>query len=92
MFGDDINLSQRINHSAFSRHVTAGDTTRWQLESVQGAAGPEGIAAGDDTRTFVLLKPNKPECETNLVVVTDRRVYQLDLKSVGQPVYPTQIR
>ena len=74
--------------------VTAGDTTRWQLESVQGGSGDgggNGTKAGDESRTFVLLKPNKPECETNLVVVTDRRLYQLDLKSVGQPVYHTQI-
>jgi type IV secretion system protein TrbG len=66
--------------------VTAGDTTRWQLETVQGAG--ENAAAD---RTFILLKPGKPDCETNLVVITDRRVYQIDLKSVAQPVYHTQI-
>ena len=60
--------------------ITAGDTTRWQLESVQGGAGADGEAAAamavasDEARTFVLLKPNKPDCETNLVIVTDRRV------------------
>jgi type IV secretion system protein TrbG len=66
--------------------VTAGDTTRWQLETVQGA----GDNAASD-RTFILLKPSKPDCETNLVIITDRRVYQIDLKSVAQPVYHTQI-
>jgi type IV secretion system protein TrbG len=71
--------------------VTAGDTTRWQLETVQGAGdnGSGERAAAD--RTFILLKPSKPDCETNLVIITDRRVYQIDLKSVAQPVYHTQI-
>lgn len=66
--------------------ITAGDTTRWQLETVEGGGGAAG-----ESRTFILLKPAKPECETNLVIITDRRVYQLDLKSVGQAVYHTQI-
>lgn len=66
--------------------ITAGDTTRWQLETVEGGGGATG-----ESRTFILLKPAKAECETNLVIITDQRVYQLDLKSVGQAVYHTQI-
>ena len=66
--------------------ITAGDTTRWQLETVEG-----GGSDAQGGRTFILLKPGKPDCETNLVIITDRRVYQLDLKSVGQSVYHTQI-
>lgn len=65
--------------------ITAGDTTRWQLETVEGAS------ENGAPRLFVLLKPNKPECETNLVIITDRRVYQLDLKSVAGSVYHTQV-
>jgi type IV secretion system protein VirB9 len=70
--------------------VTAGDTTRWQLETVEGA-GADGTDGSGVARTFILLKPGKPDCDTNLVIITDRRVYQLDLKSVSQPVYHTQI-
>jgi type IV secretion system protein VirB9 len=71
--------------------VTAGDTSRWQLETVQGGGGGGGADGAGELRTFILLKPLKPECETNLVLVTDQRLYQLDLKSVSQPVYHTQI-
>lgn len=54
----------------------AGDTVRWQIGE---AASGEGAAR----RTHVLLKPLQRGLETNLVLTTNRRVYFLDLRSVG---------
>lgn len=54
----------------------AGDTVRWQIGE---AASGEGAAR----RTHVLLKPLQRGLETNLVLTTSRRVYFINLKSVG---------
>ncbi len=54
----------------------AGDTVRWQIGE---AASGEGAAR----RVHVMLKPLQRGLETNLVLSTNRRVYFIDLKSVG---------
>jgi len=64
--------------------ASAGDTTRWSVEAVESGSG-------DQRRTLLLVKPLKPFLETNLVVATDQRIYQIDLKSVDSPVYHTMI-
>lgn len=58
--------------------VSAGDTTRWIVGDAQSGAGPTGQA-------HVLVKPNASGLATNLVVMTDRRVYHLELKSIAGP-------
>jgi len=64
--------------------AAAGDTTRWILDPVE-------TGAGDGRQTLLLVKPRKPFLETNLVITSDQRVYQLDLTSVDSPIYHTMI-
>lgn len=56
-----------------------GDQQRWQMAtSVTGS--------GDNARQHLLIKPMAPAAiETNLVVHTDRRAYQIDLVSPADP-------
>jgi len=58
--------------------VHAGDTARWQISpAISGASGQE--------RVHVIVKPLMPDIRTNLLIMTDRRTYNLDLiSSVGE--------
>jgi len=56
--------------------VSAGDTTRWIVGDARSGVGPA-------TQAHVLVKPNAPSLATNLVIMTDRRVYHVELKSVA---------
>lgn len=58
--------------------VSAGDTTRWIV-------GDAKSGAGASVQAHVLVKPNAASLATNLVVMTDRRVYHIELKSVSGP-------
>jgi type IV secretion system protein VirB9 len=58
--------------------VSAGDTTRWIVGDAHSGTGPSGQA-------HVLVKPNAEKLATNLVIMTDRRVYHIELTSVGGP-------
>ena len=62
----------------------AGDTTRWIVQSVQAGSGA-------DRQTLILVKPRLPDLSTNMVITTDRRIYQVDLRSVAVGVYQTMI-
>ncbi len=54
--------------------VAAGDTVRWIIgETDSGAAG--------SARVHILVKPTRPDLDTNLVINTDRRTYHLELHS-----------
>jgi type IV secretion system protein VirB9 len=64
--------------------AAAGDTTRWILDPVE-------TGSGASKQTLLLVKPRKPYLDTNLVITTDQRVYNLDLISVDSPVYHTMI-
>lgn len=55
--------------------VSAGDTTRWIVGDARSGAGAAAQA-------HVLVKPNAGNLTTNLVVMTDRRVYHIELRSV----------
>ena len=54
--------------------VAAGDTARWII-------GDTTSGTGAGRRTHILLKPSVANLSTNLVIITDRRVYHLDLVS-----------
>ncbi|MDP3737549.1 MAG: P-type conjugative transfer protein TrbG [Hyphomonadaceae bacterium] len=56
--------------------VSAGDTTRWIVGDARSGTGTSGQA-------HVLVKPNAAGLATNLVIMTDRRVYHVELKSVS---------
>lgn len=57
--------------------VSAGDTVRWVIgDTVSG----EGAAA----RGHVLVKPITEDLSTNLIIITDRRAYHLELTSTPE--------
>jgi type IV secretion system protein VirB9 len=56
--------------------VAAGDTTRWIVGDAQS-----GVAG--NIQSHILVKPNAANLATNLVIMTDRRVYHIDLKSTS---------
>ena len=58
--------------------VSAGDTTRWIVADARSGAGTA-------IQGHVLVKPNAASLATNLVIMTDRRVYHVELKSVSGP-------
>jgi P-type conjugative transfer protein TrbG len=58
--------------------VSAGDTTRWIVGDAHSGTGPAGQA-------HVLVKPNAEKLATNLVIMTDRRVYHIELTSLAGP-------
>jgi type IV secretion system protein VirB9 len=58
--------------------VSAGDTTRWIVGDAHSGTGQTGQA-------HVLVKPNAEKLATNLVVMTDRRVYHIELTSLAGP-------
>ncbi|MFT3722143.1 MAG: P-type conjugative transfer protein TrbG [Hyphomonadaceae bacterium] len=58
--------------------VSAGDTTRWIVGDARSGAGATGQA-------HVLVKPNAPRLSTNMIIMTDRRVYHVELSSTAGP-------
>jgi type IV secretion system protein TrbG len=58
--------------------VSAGDTTRWIV-------GDASSGSSATSQAHVLVKPNASGLSTNLVIMTDRRVYHVELKSVAGP-------
>lgn len=52
----------------------AGDTAQWMV-------GDTHAGSGGQSQTLVLVKPLKPDLQTNLVLATNQRVYQIDLQS-----------
>jgi type IV secretion system protein TrbG len=54
--------------------VAAGDTVRWIV-------GDTESGTGEARRVHILVKPTRPDLQTNLVINTDRRTYLLELNS-----------
>jgi type IV secretion system protein TrbG len=54
--------------------VAAGDTVRWII-------GDTESGAGDQRQVHILVKPTRPELQTNLVINTNRRTYHMELRS-----------
>ena len=62
--------------------VHAGDTARWQISPAKsGADGLETV--------HVIVKPLMPDIRTNLLIMTDRRTYNLDLVSSAGEFIPS---
>jgi type IV secretion system protein VirB9 len=59
--------------------IAAGDTSSWEVSQTTTGTRP--------TQTLVLVKPLRPWMQTNLVLTTNQRVYQVGLKSVPDGVY-----
>jgi type IV secretion system protein VirB9 len=62
--------------------VHAGDTARWQISPAQ--SGTDGLET-----VHVVIKPLMPDIRTNLLVMTDRRTYNLDLLSSANDFIPS---
>lgn len=62
--------------------VHAGDTTRWQIS-------PAKSGSGEQETIHVVVKPLIPDISTNLLVMTDRRTYNLDLVSSATNYIPS---
>jgi type IV secretion system protein VirB9 len=62
--------------------VHAGDTARWQVN-------PAKSGAGEAETVHVVIKPLAPDISTNLLVMTDRRTYNLDLVSSNREFIPS---
>lgn len=69
----DIAL-QEGEQLAGSGPIAAGDTVRWIIGDTESGSGPS-------KRVHILLKPTRPDLQTNLVINTDRRTYHLELRS-----------
>ncbi len=54
--------------------ISAGDTVRW-------AVGDTSSGSGESKQVHVLVKPFAANLKTNLVILTDRRTYHLELQS-----------
>jgi P-type conjugative transfer protein TrbG len=54
--------------------VAAGDTVRWII-------GDTESGAGERLQIHILVKPTRPDLQTNLVINSDRRTYHLELRS-----------
>lgn len=52
--------------------VSAGDTLRWVI-------GDTTSGAGARSQVHVLVKPTRADLKTNLLIYTDRRLYQLEM-------------
>ncbi|MEM7710578.1 MAG: P-type conjugative transfer protein TrbG [Pseudomonadota bacterium] len=62
--------------------IAAGDTARWIIgDTISGT--------GDAARVHVLIKPTRPEVETNLILNTDRRTYHLELIATDDTHMPS---
>ncbi len=59
---------------AGSGPVAAGDTVRWII-------GDTESGAGDRKQVHILVKPTRPDLQTNLVINTNLRTYHMELRS-----------
>jgi type IV secretion system protein VirB9 len=62
--------------------VHMGDTVRWQI-------APSKSGAGAAETVHVIVKPLVPDISTNLVVMTDRRTYNIDLVASATDFIPS---
>lgn len=62
-------MAVRFGEDEHIKRVSAGDTVAWQIVAKKGS-------------NIVFLKPQEENPETNLVVFTDRRSYQFNLRAI----------
>lgn len=62
--------------------IAAGDTARWIIGDTVSGSGRTG-------RVHIIVKPTRPDLETNLVLNTDRRTYLLELVSSEETYMPS---
>lgn len=60
--------------------LSGGDTIRWEVTQTNSGSGLE-------LKSHVLLKPRESNLKTNLIILTDRRTYHLEIHSSSNDVY-----
>lgn len=64
--------------------IAAGDTSRWLVTEAEG--GSDG-----QTRAVVLIKPQSTGLRTNVVLITDRRTYVLEVVAEPHGLYSPEV-
>lgn len=64
----------RLGKDEKIRYVGGGDTVRWKIDTVT-------VGEGKDEESHLFIKPLKNGLSTNIVINTDKRMYQLILES-----------
>jgi P-type conjugative transfer protein TrbG len=62
--------------------VAVGDTVRWVIGDTESGSGAE-------RRVHILVKPTRPDLQTNLVINTSRRTYHLELRAMASTYMPS---
>jgi P-type conjugative transfer protein TrbG len=57
--------------------ISAGDTVRWSVGDTSSGSGPS-------KQVHVMIKPFAADLKTNLVILTDKHTYHLDLQSTDR--------
>lgn len=65
--------------------ISGGDTTRWQVEPSTSGTGPEEVA-------HVIIKPLRSQIQTNLIIMTNRRTYHLEVHSLQDGNYMASVK
>lgn len=63
------------------KHITSGDTTRWQIE-------PAYHGSGDSKTLHIFVKPVDVGLKTDLTILTNKRAYRFNLKSSSKEHMP----
>lgn len=62
----------KLGEGEVYKSLRTGDTDRWKFDVVENAT---------DDRTFILIKPTKSNIMTNLIIFTNKRIYNIKLIS-----------
>ncbi len=62
----------QLNHDEKVTFLAGGDTENWQIEETNG---------GKKNNTFIFIKPLEEDLKTNVVITTNKRIYNLRINS-----------
>lgn len=60
--------------------LSGGDTIRWEVT-------PSSSGSGVESKSHVFIKPRQSDLKTNLIILTDRRAYHLEIHSSSNEAY-----
>jgi len=61
-----------------------GDTARWDVTDSESGAGAT-------LTKIIIIKPHRPDLKTNLAIMTDRRIYDIELVSTQSDAYNVRV-
>ncbi len=68
----DFLTTLQLNADEKVTFLAGGDTERWMLEEAKG---------GKNGNTFIFIKPMEEDLQTNLLITTDKRIYNINIRS-----------